>query len=249
MLTEQTVTKLRSMRLHGMAETYAAQRQDPSMGEMSFDERFGMLVEREWLHQHNQALERRLRYARLKHQACVEDIDWHHPRGLKRAIIEPLCTSEWIRYGQHCLITGPTGAGKSWLACALGQKACRDGYRARYCYCPRLFRDLLAAQMDGTLSKLLRRLGRVDMLIVDDWGMAVAKRSEFRDFLELLDDRQGARSVLITSQYPVSSWHGLVGEPTVADAIMDRLVHNAHIIELEGESMRDPKGSSTGRNA
>lgn len=244
MLTEQTVTKLRDMRMDGMADAYAAQRQDPSMPEMGFDERFAMLVERHWLHQQNQALERRLRYARLKHQACIEDIDWGHPRGLKRAVVEQLCTSEWIRYGQHCLITGPTGAGKSWLACALGQKACRDGYRARYCYCPRLFRDLLAAQMDGTLTKLLRRLARIDVLIVDDWGLAAAKQTEYRDFLELLDDRQAGRSVLITSQYPVASWHELVAEPTVADAIMDRLVHNAHTIELKGESMRKTKRPS-----
>ncbi len=244
MLTEQTVTKLRSMRMDGMAEAYAAQRQDPSMGEMGFDERLAMLVERQWLHQQNQALERRLRSARLRHHACVEDINWQHPRGLKRTAIEHLSTSEWIRYGQHCLITGPTGSGKSWLACALGQKACRDGYTSRYCYCPRLFRDLLAAQVDGTLTKALRRLSRVDLLIIDDWGMAVAKRTEYRDFLELLDDRQGTRSLLITSQYPVASWHELVGEPTVADAIMDRLVHNAHIIELGGKSLRDPKASA-----
>ena len=236
-----TMDKLASMRLDGMAEAYERQRADPASAEMSFDQRFAMLVESHWLHESNRAQQRRLAAAKLRQHASVEDIDWRHPRGLTRELIAQLSTSEWVRYGQNCLITGATGLGKSWLACALAQKACRDGFRALYTYSPKLFRDLLAANADGSLSKLVRRLGKLDLLIIDDWGMEVAKRSQYRDFLELIDERHGRGATLVTSQYPPGKWHETIGDPTVADAILDRLVHRAYRIDLRGESMRRAK--------
>jgi DNA replication protein DnaC len=241
-----TLDKLRSMRLDGMAEAYDRQRTDPASTGLSFDQRFAMLVESHWLDESNRAQQRRLAYAKLRQNASIEDIDWKHPRGLTRELIAQISTSEWIRYGQNCLITGATGLGKSWLACALAQRACRDGYRALYTYSPRLFRELLAANTDGSLSKLVRRLGRLDLLVVDDWGMEVAKRNQYRDFLELVDERHGKGAMLITSQYPPENWHELIGDPTVADAIVDRLIHGAYRIDLQGKSMRDPKASRRG---
>ena len=241
MLTEQTLTKLRDMRLEGMADAYSGQRSDPNAGELSFDERLAMLVESEWLHQQNRSMERRLANARLRQNACVEDIRCGADRGISRQVLAQLATSDWIRYGQNCIITGATGVGKSYLACALAQKACRDGYRALYTYAPRLFRELFAAHADGSVTRFLRRMTRPELLIVDDWGMELAKRSQYRHFLELLDERHGHGSVLITSQFPPDTWHDCVGDPTVADAILDRLIHNAYRVDLTGESMRDPK--------
>ena len=244
MLTDQTLTKLSDMKLNGMASAYEQQRRDASITELDFDERFGMLVDHEWLDQQNRALTRRLKYAGLKQNASLEDIDWRADRGLKRSVIDQLSSSQWVRYGQNCIITGATGLGKSWLACALAQKACRDGFRAFYSYAPRLFRELLAAEADGSFTRLVRKLTRIDLLIIDDWGLEVVKRSQYRSLLELLDERHGHGSVLITSQYPVGQWHERIGDPTIADAILDRLVHNAHSIELKGkESMRHPKRS------
>jgi DNA replication protein DnaC len=240
MMTDQTATKLTDMKLHGMAAAYERQRGDPTSADLSFDERFAMLVDGEWHHQRDRALQRRLNYAKLKQNACIEDIDWRVERGLERAVIDQLSTSQWVRYGQHCIITGATGMGKSWLACALAQKACRDGFRARYAYSPRLFREMLAAEVDGTFTRLVRRLGRIDLLLVDDLLLESVKPAQYRAFLELLDERHGTRSVLITTQYPVPQWHERIGDPTVADAICDRLVHNAYSIRLKGEkSMRE----------
>jgi len=238
MLTEQTISKLHDMALAAMAEAYSEQRQNADTGELSFDDRFAMLVERQWLDKQNRSLKRRLARAHLRKDACVEDINWQRSRGLKRAEIEKLCTSEWVRYGQNCIITGPTGIGKSWLACALAQKACRDGYNALYQNASRMFRDLLAAQVDGTLTRLVQRLSRIDLLVIDDWGLPLATPAQYRHLLEVLEEREDRGSVMITSQYPRGSWHEVIGDPTVADAIMDRLVHNAHIIELEGKTMR-----------
>jgi len=237
---DATMDKLRSMRLDGMAEAYDRQRRDPTATELSFDQRFGMLVESHWLDESNRAMQRRLAYAKLRQDADLEAIDWRRPRGMTRELIAQLSTCDWVRYGQNCLITGATGVGKSWLACALARKACRDGYRVRYTYSPKLFRDLLAASADGSLTKLIRRLARLDLLVVDDWGMEVAKRNQYRDFLELIDERYGRTATLITSQYPPETWHETIGDPTVADAILDRLIHGAYRIDLEGTSMRDP---------
>jgi DNA replication protein DnaC len=166
---------------------------------------------------------------------------------LKRAVVEQLASCEWIRHHRHCIITGPTGVGKSYLACALAHKACRERFRALYFYGPKLFRALSMAQADGSLVRLLKRLARVDLLVVDDWGMTPLKPDQYRLFLEILDDRQGTGANLITSQYPVKAWHELIGEPTVGDAILDRLVHSAFTIDLDGDSMRkkDPRNHET----
>ena len=170
------------------------------------------------------------------------DIDFRHPRGLKRAAIDQLASCEWIRHRRPCLITGPTGVGKSYLACALAHKACQEGFRALYYYGPKLFRELNQAQADGSLTRLLKKLARVDLLAVDDWGLTPLQPDQYRLFLEILDDRTGA--TLLTSQYPINTWHELVGDPTVGDAILDRLVHNAYKIELDGDSLRKKKAKA-----
>ena len=241
MLHEQTMHKLYAMKFRGMAEAYEEQLQQSQIGDLAFEDRFSMLVERQWIWKENRALTRRLKYAGLKLDACIEDIDYRHPRGLKRSAIEQLVTCEWIKYHRNCIITGPTGAGKTFIGCALAHHACREGYRALYFYVPKLFRELAMAHVDGRITKLLKKIANVAVLVIDDWGLATIKRHQYRDFLEILDDRHGSGSTLITSQFPTSSWHELIGDPTVADAILDRLVHNAHIIELKGESMRKKK--------
>jgi len=242
MLHEPTMHKLYAMKLNGMAEAHEEQLQQSQMGELSFEDRFAMLVERQWIWKENRALHTRLRYAGLKLSACVEDIDYRHPRGLKRSMIEHLATCEWVKYHQNCIVTGPTGVGKSFVACALAHQACRDGYRALYFYVPKLFRELAMAHVDGRITKLLKKIAKAAVLVIDDWGLATLKHHQYRDFLEILDDRHGSGSTLITSQFPTSAWHDLIGDPTVADAILDRLVHNAHKIELKGESMRKKRG-------
>ena len=245
MLAEVTLDKLYAMKLNGLAEAWLEQQQQPQSGDLSFDERLAMLVERQWIWKENRALVTRLKFAQLKQSACLEDIDYRHPRGLKRAVVEQLASCEWIRHHRHCIITGPTGVGKSYLACALAHKACRERFRALYFYGPKLFRALNLAQADGSLTRLLKRLARVDLLVVDDWGMTPLKPEQYRLFLEILDDRQGTGANLITSQYPVKSWHELIGDPTVGDAILDRLVHSAFTIDLDGDSMRKKRSKQS----
>lgn len=238
MLNEQTMNKLHVMKLTGMAEGYREQQGQAQAAELSFDERFGLLVDRQWTWREDRALKTRLHNAKLKLQACVEDLDYCSSRGLKRSQIEQLSSSDWIRYHQNCIVTGPTGTGKTFVACALGQKACRDGYRVRYYVAGKLFRDLTVAQGDGSFLRLSTKILKADLLVVDDWGMERLQERQYRDFLEVLDDRQGCGSTLVTSQFPVKLWHDTIGNPTVADAILDRLIHNAHQIELKGESLR-----------
>ena len=211
---------------------------------MEFEERFGLLVERQWLWRENRALAARLHHAQLKVAASLEDIDYRHPRGLKRAQIEQLRASQWVANHHNCLITGPTGSGKTYLACALAHQACRDGHRVGYYYAPKLFRELQNAQADGSLMKLLKKLSRAALIVLDDFGVAAVTGKQYRDLLEILDDRHGLGSTLVTSQFPVDEWHGVINDATVADAILDRLVHNAYRLKLEGESMRDPKTKS-----
>lgn len=241
MLNEQTMTKLFAMKLNGMAEAYEEQRKQPQMADLSFEERLGMLVDRQWMWREDRALKTRLRNARFKLPAFIEDVDYRTSRGLKRAQINQLQNSEWVGYHQNVILTGPTGTGKSFLACALGHKACRDGYRVRYYVAAKLFRELMHAHADGSYTRLSSNLVKTDLLVIDDWGMETLKESQYRDFLEILDDRQGSGSTLITSQFPVKLWHDTIGNPTVADAILDRLVHNAHFLELIGVSMRRNK--------
>jgi len=238
MLNEQTMTKLHTMKLNGMAEGYEEQRQQPRMADLSFDERFGLLVDRQWRWREERSLKTRLHNARFKIPACIEDVDYHSSRALKRAQIDQLSSSEWVGYHQNVILTGSTGTGKSFLACALGQKACRDGYRVRYYVAAKLFRELTQAHADGSFMTLSAKLLKADLLLIDDWGMETLKESEYRDFLELLDDRQGSGATLITSQFPTKLWHDTIANPTVADAILDRLLHNAHRIELKGETRR-----------
>jgi DNA replication protein DnaC len=238
MLYEPTIQKMQAMKLSGMVEALEEQRKTADVGAWSFEDRLALLVERQWLWKENRALATRLKYARLRQPACLEDIDYRHHRGLQRSVIEHLAGGDWIQYSQNCLITGPTGVGKSYLACALAQKACRDGYRALYFYAPKLFRELTAGQADGSLPTLLKKIAKAQLLIIDDWGLEKATPAQYRDFLEILDDRQSVASTLITSQFPPTRWHELIGDATVADAILDRLIHGSHRIELNGESMR-----------
>jgi len=241
MLNHQTTEKLVALRLEGMAQALEEQRRQADINQLEFEERFGLLVERQWLWRENRTLAAHLHHAQLKVAASLEDIDYRHPRGLKRAQIDQLRASRWVANHHNCLITGPTGSGKTYLACALAHQACRDGHRVGYYYAPKLFRELQNAQADGSLMKLLKKLSRAALIVIDDFGVAAVTGKQYRDLLEILDDRHGLGSTLITSQFPVDEWHGVINDATVADAILDRLVHNAYRLKLEGESMRDPK--------
>ena len=241
MLKNQTLEKLRIMRLEGMADALEEQRRQSNISDLDFEERLALLVERQCLWKENRGLATRLKYAQFKVSTSLEDIDYRHPRGLKRAQIDQLRSNGWVGKHQNCLITGPTGTGKTHLASALGHQACRDGHRALSFSGPKLFRELQTAHADGSLARLLKKLARLDLLVIDDFGLAAVSPKQYRDFFEILDDRHGQGATLITSQFPVAQWHELINDATVADAIMDRLVHNAYRIELKGETMRNQK--------
>jgi len=245
MLKQPMIEKLAAMHLLGMADALKAQEQDPSARELSFLERLGLLVDQQWNWRENQALSRRLKNAKLRAaNACVEEIDYRTTRGLDKSVIRSLTQqSAWVGTHENIFVLGPTGVGKSFVSCALAQKACRDGYSALYTRAQSLFRDLAMARADGSLRSLLARLSRIDVLVIDDWAMAPLSEPERRDFWEICEDRYQVRSTILTSQLPVSRWHEQVGDPTLADGILDRLVHNAHRIEMRGDSMRKKRGS------
>ena len=238
MLHHPTLDKLQQLRLSGMFKALTEQMNMPDSETLSFEERLGLLADREMTEREDRRLNTRLRQAKLKHNACVEDIDYRAPRGLDKALILSLAACRWVHEGLNLIINGPTGVGKTWLACALAHKACREGYTALYLRLPRLFEDLSLAHGDGRFTKLMAAFAKTDLLVLDDWGLAKLTAEQRRDLLELLDDRHGHRSTLVTSQIPVDHWHEIIGEPTLADAILDRLVHNAYRINLKGESLR-----------
>lgn len=238
MLNQPTIEKLQVMKLHGMAEAFQEQIETADSSQLSFQERFGLLVDRQWTWKEGRALTRRLQLAKFKERGVIEDINYQHPRGLDRKLMRTLATSEWVRLHHNVLLVGKTGIGKTWLACALAHKACRDGFFALHKRMAELFRDLATARADGSIGQFLLRLARIDVLVLDDFAMAPLKDYERRDFLEICDDRYQRRSTILTSQLPVAHWHEQIGDPSIADSIMDRLVHNAYRIELNGESMR-----------
>ena len=242
MLNQPTIEKLQAMKLYGMADAFREQIDTAGSSQLSFEERFGLLVDRQWTWKEGRALTRRLQLAKFKERGVVEDIDYQHPRGLDRKLMRTLATSEWIRVHHNILFTGPTGIGKTWLACALAHKACRDGFFALHKRIAELFRELAVARADGSFGQFLMKLARIDVLVLDDFAMATLKEQERRDFLEICDDRYQRRSTILTSQVPVNHWHEQIGDPTIADSIMDRLVHNAYRIELDGESIRKVRG-------
>jgi len=244
MLAEQTHEKLVEMKLRGMAAGFRQFLDEPNPNQLSFEERLGLLVDREWDDKQRRRLTRRLQMAKLREPACIEDVNYQHPRNLDRAVIQRLATCQWIARHENVVITGPTGLGKSWLACALANNACRQAHTSLYRRVPRLLHEMQIARADGTYVKELARLAKVDLLILDDWGLSVLKETERRDVLEIIEDRDGRKSTLITSQLAIKAWHDTIGDPTIADAIMDRLVHKAHRIELKGPSMRKKKTPS-----
>lgn len=241
MLTQPTVERLHTLGLVGMARALAEQLQSDS-DELTFLERLGLLVDREQTERENRRLKARLAQAHLRQTATVEDVNLKLPRGLDKALFRSLSSCQWIAKHHNLLITGKTGVGKSYLACALAQKACRDGYRVLYVRVTRLLSELGLAKGDGRYPKLLASLARTDLLVLDDWGLQPFSDGQRRDLLEILDDRYDRRSTLVTSQLPVDSWHDAIGDPTLADAVLDRLIHNAYRLPLTGESVRKRRG-------
>ena len=241
MLNHPTVEKLHALKFFGMAIALAEQLDSTEIEALSFDERLGLLVDRELTYRDDRRMTNRLRRARLRHNACLEDIDYRHPRGLDKALLTSMATCQWIKEHLNILITGPSGVGKTWIACALAHQACREGYTALYLRLPRLLHDVALARGDGRYPKLLRTLAKLDLVVIDDWGLAKLTPDNLRDLLEILEDRYAARSTVVTSQLPIEKWHDLIGEPTFADAILDRLVHNAYKFRLKGGSMRKKK--------
>ena len=238
MLNHPIFDQLLELKLTGMHRALTEQMHMDNLQTLSFEERLGLLIDREATERTDKRLLYRLRNARLRQNACIEDIDYRHRRGLDKRLILKLITGEYLNTHLNILITGPVGVGKTWLACALAHKACRDGFHARYTRLPRLLQELPIAKADGRYPKLLRECARPDLLILDDWGLVNLNDESRRDLLDILDDRHNRKSTLITSQLPIDKWHDYIGEPTLADAILGRLVHNAHKINLKGESMR-----------
>lgn len=238
MLYQQTIEALLKLKLQGMLSALKEQQQNRQFKELTFEDRLGMLVDREITVQENRRLELRLKQAKLRQAAAVEDIDFRTTRGLDKNNVLELANCQWLKEHQNILIIGPTGVGKSFLACALAHKACREGFSVQYHRTSRLFQELAVSRADGRYLRLLKGLAKVDLIILDDWGLEALTKDQRNDLLEILEDRHNQKSLIITSQIPLENWHSLVGESTHADAILDRVVHNAHIINLKGDSMR-----------
>jgi DNA replication protein DnaC len=238
MLNEQTIEKLYAMKLNGMAEAFKEQLQMTDMNDLSFDERFSLLVDRQWTWREDRRMKRLLSNAKLKINGCIEDIDYKTPRGLQKSIILGLGDCEWIKQAHNIIITGPTGVGKTYLACAFANRACRMGYSAFYIRIPKLFQDLIIARGDGSYPKIMKKLLKANVLVLDDIGLAPMNAQERRDMLEIIEDRHGVASTIVATQLPIEQWHENIRDPTIADAILDRLVHNAYKVNLKGESMR-----------
>jgi DNA replication protein DnaC len=232
------IERLRGLGLTAMADAFIEMQHSSAADDLSREDWLGLLIDGEASMRENKRLDRRLRHARLRQSAVVEDTDLRTPRGLDRGLFQTLATCAWIRDSQHLLIGGPTGVGKSWLACALGHKACREGFSVLYKRAPRLFADLATARGEGRLARLMTTLERTRLLIIDDWGPEPLTAEQRRDLLEIVDDRDGKGSLLITSQVPIGRWHEIIGDPTLGDAILDRVVHRTHRIELKGDSLR-----------
>jgi DNA replication protein DnaC len=238
MTREQTFDKLYRMKLHGMAQALEEQLKQPDMANLSFEERLAILVDAQWLWRENRSLAGRLRSARLKQQASIEDINFRHPRQLDRGLIRSLSSCDWVRDRHNIAISGPSGIGKTFLCCALLEKACRAGFTTLYFGAEKFFRTMAIAYADGSFDKVLSKLSRIDVLAIDDWGIVPMGDRERRYLLEVLEDRNQARATVVTSQFPIDKWHEVVASPTLADAIVERILTRAHKIELQGESVR-----------
>lgn len=245
MLLHPTLEKLTTLRFTGMAAALDEQMQMDSLVDLGFEERLGILLDREMAVRQTRAMNTRLRKARLRQDGCIEDINFRHPRGLDKSLIMRLAGCEWIKEHNNLIITGPTGVGKTYLACAFAQKACREGYSTLYLRMTKLFEDLALAKGDGRYLKLLASFAKADLLVLDDYGLEQLGRDQRHDLLEILEDRHALKSTLVTSQLPIDHWHEQIGDPTLADAILDRLVHSAHKIKLNGESMRKKNANLT----
>lgn len=250
MLTQPTLEKLQAMKLGAMAKAFADQMQNPSMAGLSFEERFGLIVDYQFTDMENRRMLNRLRTAKLRQSASIEDLDFRQGRGLDRAVVISLAQNQWVKSHHNILITGPTGAGKSYLACALAQKACRDGFSTLYQRLPRLLQDISIARHDGRYHKLMATIVKCEVLILDDLLISPLTRDDQRELLEIVEERYDRKATVVTSQLPVKAWHDAMQDPTLADAILDRLVHNAYKLEIKGESMRrkrstlDPKAGA-----
>jgi DNA replication protein DnaC len=243
MLTEQTLDKMNAMKLSGMADAFHQQQGSGEHARLSFEERLGLLIDAEWMAREQRKLTRRLRSAKLRYTASLEDVDFKHPRALDRQQVLSLGNCGWIQSRHNLLITGPTGIGKSYLACAFVERACRRGYSAAYLRLPRLLQQLAVARGDGSYERTLARLARLDLLAIDDWLLAPLRDGERRDLIEVVEDRSERASTLIASQLRAKDWHSVIGDPNLADAICDRLLHNAHRLELKGPSVRRTKAA------
>jgi DNA replication protein DnaC len=243
MLTQQTIEKLITMKLSAMAQAFADQMQRPDMAELSFEERFGLMVDIQATAMENRRMQNRLKAAKLRLSAAIEDLDLRQGRGLDRAMVMSLAQNQWVKNHHNILVTGPTGAGKSYLACALAHKACRDGHTVLYQRVPRLLHDIAVARLDGRYHKLIAPIGKCEVLVLDDLLISPLSREDQRELLEIVEERYDRKATIVTSQLPIKAWHDAMQDPTLADAILDRLVHNAYKLELKGESMRRKRSS------